>query len=118
MAHEEIDKNVLIKDAMDKILKVRADQVDAFVTAILKVRQDIDNEVVDMNHIALQYGTEINSDGKHTSSVKVVYMKQRDLMNCYNCNKYINHGFGWIECTIIPKSACIDIKYCNEWKAK
>ena len=42
----------------------------------------------------------------------------KESRNCYNCNKYINHGFGWIECNVIPKSACVDIDYCSEWQQK
>ena len=37
---------------------------------------------------------------------------------CHTCNKYINHGFGWVECDLIPKEACVDIDYCSEWEKK
>ena len=104
-------------EAIDKISNERAEQVDSFITAILKVRQEVDNEVLDMNYIALQHDNDL-VDGKYLPSVKVVYMKQKNLKNCYNCNKYINHGFGWIECNVIPKSACVDIDYCSEWQQK
>jgi len=61
-----------ISEAMNKISNERAEQIDAFVVAILKVRQE--NENLDMNYIALEHSNDFVK-GKHVSRVKVVYLK-------------------------------------------
>ena len=55
----------------------------------------------------------------HTLAVYAATMFiHHNSKNCYNCNKYINHGFGWVECDIISKKYCVDIEYCNQWEQK
>ena len=76
-----MDNTKLIQDAMDKIITERAEQVDAFVTAILKVRQDIGEEI-DMNYIALEYGTRKNKNYNILSTIQVVYVKEKACQKC------------------------------------
>jgi len=38
--------------------------------------------------------------------------------HCAQCNQYINHGFGWVECDVIAKGCVVDIDYCSKFERK
>ena len=70
-----MNKSDLLKEAIDKIATERAEMIDTFVAAILKVRE-ANGENIDMNYVALEHGQRMDDKGAFTSTLKVVYTKE------------------------------------------